>query len=73
MQRWGGRTYKVVLEVAARPQAGFQVVRRRWAVERTLAWVLNFCRLVKDYETHARNREALIQVAMIKLLSRRLA
>lgn len=76
LQTWVGalkRTYKVVLEIVARAPAGFQVVHRRWVVERTFAWLLNFRRLVKDYEVLTRNSEALIQVAMIHLLIRRLA
>lgn len=76
LQSWVGalkRTDKVVLEVVARAPVGFQVVPRRWMVERTLAWLLNFRRLVKDYEVCTRNSEALIQVAMIHLLIRRLA
>lgn len=76
LQSWVGqlkRTYKVVLDVVAKSLNGFHVVKRRWVVERTFAWLLNFRRLVKDYEVLTRNSEALIQVAMIYLLIRRLA
>ena len=48
--------------------SGFQVLPRRWVVERTFAWLLNYRRHSKDYEVLPRNSEALIQIAMIHLL-----
>lgn len=50
-----------------------QVAKRRWVIERTFAWLCNFRRLSKDYEGLTANSEALIQVAMIHLLLKRLA
>ena len=48
-------------------------IPRRWVVERTFAWLLNYRRHSKDYGVLTRNSEAFIQVAMIHLLIRRLA
>jgi putative transposase len=63
------------LEIVSRPpQAhGFVVVPRRWAVERTLAWLLRNRRLSKDYEELAETTEAWVYAAMVRLMLRRLA
>jgi len=66
-------THKIDLEVVAKIEPGFQVLPRRWVVERTFAWLLNYRRHSKDYEVLPRNSEAFIQVAMIHLLLKRLA
>src|SRR3954469_7230601 len=53
--------------------AGFQVIPRRWVVERTLAWISKHRRCVRDYETLPEHSEAMVQIAMIMTMSRRLA
>jgi transposase len=50
----------------------FAVMPRRWVVERTFAWLGRFRRLGKDYEYLPATSEAVIQLAMIQLLVRRL-
>ena len=67
------QTHKIDLEVVENQGKGFQLVKRRWVVERTFAWLFNYRRHSKDYEVLPRNSEALIQVAMIHLLLKRLA
>ena len=52
---------------------GFVVQKRRWVVERTLGWLNKCRRLSKDGEHHTRHTEAMIRVASIALLMRRLA
>jgi putative transposase len=52
---------------------GFQVLPRRWVVERTFAWLVLYRRLAKDYEELPATGEALIYVAMARLMVRRLA
>jgi putative transposase len=66
--------HRVRLEVVERTAAlGFQVLPKRWIVERTFAW-LGLCRrLSKDYEYLTESSEAMIQIAMINLMLRRLA
>jgi transposase len=51
---------------------GFSVLPRRWTVERTLGWLMNHRRLARDYEAHSHRSEAMINLAMINLMTRRL-
>jgi putative transposase len=51
---------------------GFVVLHRRWVVERTFAWLGRYRRLSRDYERVTNVSEAMIHVAMIKLMLRRL-
>ncbi len=51
----------------------FQVVPRRWVVERTFGWLGRFRRLSKDYEFLPATSEATIYLAMIQILLHRLA
>lgn len=52
---------------------GFIVIPRRWVIERTFAWILRNRRMSRDYEFLAESTEALIYVAMIRLMVRRMA
>lgn len=52
---------------------GFQVLKRRWVVERTFAWLGRNRRLSKDDEVLPRTEEAWIYLAMIQLMVARLA
>ena len=63
-----------VLEIIKRPAEakGFQVLPRRWVVERTFAWLGRYRRLSKDYEAPTASSEAWITIAMIHLMLRRL-
>jgi putative transposase len=51
----------------------FAVVPRRWVVDRTFAWLGRYRRLSKDYEFLPATSEAVIHLATIQLLVRRLA
>jgi putative transposase len=66
---------KLRLEVVRRRegQKGFAVLPRRWVVERTFAWLGFHRRLSKDYEALPETSEAMIYVAMIRLMLARLA
>ena len=55
------------------PPRGFQVLPRRWVVERTIAWIDQNRRMSKDYERLPESGEAFIYVAMSRLMLRRLA
>lgn len=51
---------------------GFRVLKRRWVVERTFAWLGRNRRLSKDYEALPASEEAWIYAASVRLLLRRL-
>jgi transposase len=59
--------------VARRNPHAFEVLPRRWVVERTLAWISKHRRTVRDYERLPASHEAMILWAMIALMARRLA
>jgi putative transposase len=67
------QTHKIDLEVVEHTGKGFEVIKQRWKVERTLAWLLNDRRHSKDYERLTASSEAMIQISMIRLLLKRLA
>ena len=52
---------------------GFEVLPKRWIVERTFSWLIRNRRLSKDYERLVQTSETFIEVAMIRLILRRLA
>jgi transposase len=65
---------RLALEIVKRPRgaAGLVAIRRRWDVERTFAWIMKRRRLVRVYEQLAAVAEALITVAAIATLLRRM-
>jgi transposase len=61
-------------EIVKRSDAakGFQVLPRRWVVERTFAWLGRCRRLAKDFENLNRKALAFLNLASIRLMLRRL-
>jgi putative transposase len=55
------------------PRRGFQVLPRRWVVERSFAWIGHNRRMSKDYERLCATGEAFVYAAMSRLMVRRLA
>ncbi|MEU0634486.1 IS5 family transposase [Streptomyces sp. NPDC005989] len=51
---------------------GFHVVKRRWVVERSIGWIMMHRRLARDYETLTTSSEAMIYVASIDNLAKRI-
>jgi len=67
-----GEKYEV--EVVSKPSGGkFEVLRMRWVVERTFAWLGYSRRLSKDYERTTTSSEAWVQLSAIHLMARRLS
>ena len=71
---WVLETHNLLLEIVKRNDdiKGFQVLPRRWVVERTFAWLIFNRRLSKDYEVLPETSEAMVYVAMIRLMVSRL-
>ena len=65
----------LAVEVVGRPagQRGFVALPRRWVAERSFAWLGRNRRLARDYERKPEHAEAMIKVAMIRLMAARLA
>jgi transposase len=59
--------------VARRDPHAFEVLPRRWVVERTFAWISKHRRTIRDYERLPASHEAMNLWAMISLMTRRLA
>ena len=66
-----GWSIEVVGKLAG--QVGFQVLPRRWLVERTFGWWNRQRRLSKDYEALEESSEAWIYLTMIGAMARRIA
>jgi transposase len=72
---WANTILRTTLHVVRKPadQRGFAVIPRRWAVERTFAWITAHRRLARDYERHPAVSEAMIRWAAINTITRRIA
>ena len=74
LARWVKTVAAITLEVVTRTSPhSFQVVRRRWVVERTFGWLMRYRRLVRDYERRAENHEAMVYWATVFIMTKRLA
>jgi putative transposase len=62
---------EIVLNLAE--QKGFQVIPKRWVIERTNAWITRNRRMARDYERLTETSEAFIYILMIRIGLRRLA
>jgi transposase len=60
-------------DVEPEPVPAFTVLRRRWVVERTFAWMGRYRRMSKDYEYLTESSEAMMHLVMTRLMLRRLA
>ena len=75
LPEWVHETFGWILQTVLRPVGakGFVVLPKRWIVERTFAWLARHRRHSKDYERTTASSEALTYIAMISLMSKRLA
>jgi putative transposase len=61
------------VEVIERIAKTFEILPKRWIVERTFGWLNRYRRLSKDYELYSESSEAMIYGSLIRLMTRRLA
>ena len=72
---WATQILRTTVHIVRKPagQQGFAVIPRRWAVERTFAWLTAHRRLARDYERDPAMSEAMIRWAAINTITRRIA
>jgi transposase len=72
--QWAADTLRRDLDIVRKQpgQRGFQVQPKRWAVERTFAWITMRRRLACDYERDPAHSETMIRWAMTDVILRRL-
>lgn len=64
-------SFGLVLEVQVLGKGPFQVLAKRWIVERTFAWLMFHRRLTKDYQVKITHSQAFIYWAMIRIMSKK--
>jgi len=72
---WVQEHLETILEIVSRDPSlsGFQVLPRRWVVERTFAWLGRYRRLSKDYEKCTKSSEGVVYIASIHTMMKRIA
>jgi putative transposase len=70
LAKFGNWSIQIVRRMA--DTVGFEVLPRRWVVERTLAWLNRNRRLAKDFEASIASAQAWVYVASVQLLIRRI-
>ncbi len=73
--RWATTALRLTIDIVNKlaGQIGFQPLPRRWVVERTFSWINRCRRTVRDYERHPEHHAAMVQWAMVIIMTRRLA
>jgi transposase len=70
---WAKTSLKITVQIVRKRDAhAFEVLPRRWVVERTLAWITSHRRCARDYERLPASHEAMVLWAMIALMTQRL-
>ncbi len=72
---WVKETFGWVLQTVLRPAKakGFVVLHKRWVDEGTFGWLMRYRRHSRDDERNPESSEAMVYIAMINVMSRRLA
>jgi transposase len=70
---WVRRVCRWKVTTTATEGKGFKVHPRRWVVERTFGWLTRWRRRNRTYEHTLESGRAVVQVALIGIMARRLA
>lgn len=72
---WAKTVLALTIQIVKRSDTtiGFEVLPRRWGIERSFGWLVKHRRLVRDYEARPDHHEAMVYIAAIHTLTRRLA
>lgn len=75
LAHWCREQGDLELEIVKRDREAkdFEIIPKRWIVERTISWIVRNRRMSKDYERRVQTSETLIEIAMIRLILTRLA
>lgn len=77
LAEWVQEQVGCVLQITKRSNPpitqGIEIQPKRWLVERTLAWISRNRRLSRDYEELPDSEEALVSMAMVRLMAKRLS
>lgn len=69
---WVKTLFSCQLEIVYRTTQAFEVLPRRWVVERTFAWLSRYRRLVRDYEKRPASSTAMVYIASIRIMLKKL-
>jgi transposase len=73
LRDWMTKTAGITLDIVKRTSPHtFQVVKRRWVVERTFGWLMRYRRLARDYERTIEHHEAMVYWATVFIMTKRL-
>jgi len=72
---WAATSLRIAVTIVRKlaGQTTFQPLPRRWVVERTFSWINRCRRTVRDYERHPDHHAAMVQWAMVIIMTRHLA
>jgi putative transposase len=69
---FANKTYNLIVEIVKRNETGFKILPKRWIVERTHSWINNSRRNSKDYEYLVESSEAMVRLAMVRVMLNRI-
>jgi putative transposase len=75
LPEWTNNNTKFRLEITGKKagEKGFQVIKWRWVVERTFAWLGRYRRNSRDYEKLPQTSESMLKISSMQLMLQRLS